>query len=126
MPAFQPILALQGRQILIVEDEILIAMELEGLLRGKGCTIIGPAPSAKLALALLDRAKPDAAVLDLNLNGEPSRVVAEALVDKKIPFVIVSGYTGAQINEPLLQQAPRLSKPVDQLRLLRELTDLLP
>jgi DNA-binding NtrC family response regulator len=61
---------LQGWCVLVVEDEMLIAMELESLLERRGCAVLGPAKTMGRALALLDRERPDAALLDLDLNGD--------------------------------------------------------
>jgi hypothetical protein len=52
---------LRGRSVLVVEDEMLVAMELESLLEQQGCAVLGPAKAAVSALALLDREQPDAA-----------------------------------------------------------------
>jgi DNA-binding response OmpR family regulator len=65
------------RQILVVEDEFLIAMEVEQTLRRAGYQVVGPAPSLGTALELLRQVRPDAAVLDVNLAGERVTPVAE-------------------------------------------------
>jgi CheY-like chemotaxis protein len=100
---------LQGLRILIVEDDVLLAMELERILRGEGCSILGPAPKQAKALALLERDRPDAAVMDLNLSGERPIALAEALVRLKVPLVIVSGYSENQSEDPVFSGARRLS-----------------
>jgi CheY-like chemotaxis protein len=64
-------------QILVVEDELLIAMEIESLLRRGGFRGIGPALTVAGALALIQRQRPDAAVLDVNLRGERVTPVAD-------------------------------------------------
>jgi DNA-binding response OmpR family regulator len=58
------------RQILVVEDEFLIAMKLEQTLRRAGYQVVGPAAGVGMALGLLRQVRPDAAVLDVNLAGE--------------------------------------------------------
>lgn len=117
--------ALQGRRVLIVEDEMLVAMELESLLAQEGYAVLGPAPSIARALAVLDQARPDAALLDINLNGEPATAVAARLSEEGVPFVLITGYAEAQSREPELQNAPRVDKPVNQQELLRVLARLL-
>ncbi len=102
---------LQGLRVLVVEDEPLVAMLIEEQLAEEGCTIIGPAANIANAHALMQREKLDAAVLDLNLNGERPTGVAEALTERRVPFVIVTGYSDRQLEEPVLQRAPRLGKP---------------
>ena len=111
--------------MLVVEDEMLVALELECVLRKQGCIVLGPAASVPRALALIGEGRPDAALLDLNLNGQSALPVAAALNGRSVPFLIVSGYSETQSQAPELSRAPRLAKPVDHPRLLRELTRLL-
>jgi DNA-binding NarL/FixJ family response regulator len=114
---------LRGRRIMIVEDEMLVAMELESLLSEQGCSVVGPAPTAARALALLDEGLPDAAILDVNLNGQTAMPVAEALSEQGVPFLLATGYS--QSLQPALKDAPRLDKPVDHDQLVRVLAGLL-
>ena len=116
--------ALQGARILIVEDEFLLAMDLSDRLRREGCEVIGPASRESKALAVLERDRPDAVVLDLNLDGKLPVNLAETLVARQIPYVIVTGYGKRQFDSPALQGAPRLDKPVKTKELLRALSDL--
>jgi len=113
--------ALRGRRVLVIEDEMLVAMEFESLLQRQGCAVVGPASTVDRALALLDHDQPDAALLDLNLNGEPASAVAVALRTRGVPFVLVTGYGEAQSTEPELQGAPRVDKPVNHQELVRAL-----
>jgi DNA-binding response OmpR family regulator len=119
MPAAQHAPTLAGLSVLIVEDELLVAMDYEELLRHEGCTVLGPAGRRARALALLEHARPDAAILDLNLAGERSTPVAEALEALAVPFVIVTGYGDRMLHEPALLRAPRLEKPVKPQELVR-------
>jgi DNA-binding NtrC family response regulator len=116
---------LRGCRVLIVEDEMLVAMELEGLLADQGCGVVGPAPTVDRALALLDRERPDAAILDLNLDGQTAIPVAAALNARGIPFLLATGYGEAQSLGPELTHAPRVDKPVDHDRLVRTLARIL-
>ena len=117
--------SLHGRRVLIVEDEMLIAMEIERLLERQGCVVLGPAPTIARALALLDQERPDAALLDLNLNGQPATPVAAALSERGVRFVLVTGYGEMQSKEPELQDAPRVDKPVHHQELVRTLAEAL-
>jgi DNA-binding NtrC family response regulator len=108
---------------MIVEDEMLLAMELETLLMELGCGVIGPAPNVARALDLLDRQRPDAAILDVNLNGQTAMPVVAALSAQGVPFVLATGYTDAL--QPEMQGAPRLSKPVSHTDLLCALAQVL-
>ena len=116
---------LRGRRVLVVEDEMLVAMEFEGLLQRQGCAVVGPASTVDRALALLDHDQQDAALLDVNLNGKPATAVAVALKTQGVPFVLVTGYGEALSSEPELQGAPRVDKPVDHYALMRALAQLM-
>lgn len=83
---------LSGKRVLIVEDESLIAMLAEDFLIELGATVIGPATSIDDAIALIATQEIDAAVLDLNIRGELSDRVAEALRLRHIPIVCATGY----------------------------------
>ena len=114
---------LRGRRVMIVEDEMLVAMELEDLLVEQGCAVVGPVPSPARALALLAEDLPDVAILDVNLNGQTAQPVAAALSAQGVPFVLATGYS--QSLQPELKDAPRLDKPVDHGKLVRILVRLL-
>ena len=115
---------LAGRRILVAEDELLIAMQLEDLLSEQGCRILGPAATIEAALALLaDR--PDAVLLDGNLRGRISAPVAAEMRGRGIPFIVVSGYGPDQLGEPELAGAPWLRKPIDERALVEALAGLL-
>ena len=110
---------LAGLRILIVEDEFLLAMELEMLLQRHGCLVVGPVSSVGRALALLETEPPDVAVLDVNLKGERATPIAAALQAREVPFVLLTGYSGPQLSEPELRVAPRVDKPVSCRALCR-------
>jgi DNA-binding NarL/FixJ family response regulator len=117
--------ALRGRRILVVEDEMLLAMEMESLLEQQGCVVLGPASDVSHAMHLLESERPDAAVLDLNLKGVHSTAVAASLAARNVPFVIVTGYGEAQSTDQEWQGRPRLSKPVTERALVRALANIL-
>lgn len=103
---------LTARRILVVEDEALVAMLVEDALLDAGALVIGPAATVAEALALLEHETPDAAVLDLNLAGETSTPVADALALRGIPFVVATGY-GADGLPAGHITVPVLAKPYD-------------
>ena len=111
--------------MLVVEDEMLLAMDIEALLEEQGCEVLEPACSVKRALAVLEASRPDAASLDMNLNGESSAPVAAALRERNIPFVVVTGYSGKHGEDPMFRDAPLLKKPYDGGELVRAIADLL-
>src|ERR1700691_4611087 len=80
------------RRILLVEDEIFVVWLLEDMLADLGCTVIGPASSVNQALAMIDTEVIDAVVLDVNLNGQVSYPIADALAARGVPFVFSTGY----------------------------------
>jgi DNA-binding response OmpR family regulator len=113
-------------QILVVEDEFLIAMELEQTLLRAGYRVVGPAPSLGTALELLRQVRPHAAILDVNLAGERVTPVAEMLRAMAVPFVLASGYGAADLSdEEVLLDAVNLGKPTRARWLLCELSHLL-
>jgi CheY-like chemotaxis protein len=110
---------------LIVEDELVIALELESLLKGFGCIVLDPVPSISVALRVLAGESPDVAVLDVNLQGERVTPVAAVLQERGIPFVLVTGYGHERLQEEPLQGAMHLRKPVDGDQLGRALEEVL-
>jgi DNA-binding response OmpR family regulator len=85
-------MALAGKRVLIVEDELLVALMIEDFLGDFGCTTIGPCGSVENALLAVRTETLDLAVLDVNLAGERVYPVAEALAERHIPFLFLSGY----------------------------------
>jgi DNA-binding response OmpR family regulator len=113
-------------QILVVEDEFLIAMELDITLRSAGYHVLGPAPNVSAALGLLRAERPDAAVLDVDLAGEWVTPVAEVLRAMFVPFILASGYGAADLHaEPVLRDAVNVGKPSRSALLLKKLHDVL-
>jgi DNA-binding LytR/AlgR family response regulator len=103
-----------GYRLLIVEDELLIALELQSIVEQLGGTVVGPAGSVEAALQLLSDAAPNAALLDVNLHEGRVTPVAQACWDRSVPFALVTGYGRLELEEPLLQSAPRVRKPFDR------------
>ncbi len=104
---------------------MLLALDLETLLEDQGCEVLEPASSVKRALAVLETRRPDAASLDMNLNGESSAPVAAAMRKRGIPFVVVTGYSGKHEEDPLFRDAPLVKKPYDGAALIETLVRLL-
>jgi DNA-binding response OmpR family regulator len=94
---------------LVVEDEIIIAFLIEDMLKDAGFLEVLHSGSIPQAFALLEKTRPDIAILDLNLAGEPAYPVAERLQSAGIPFVFASGYgtvgvAGAWSGTPVIQK----------------------
>jgi CheY-like chemotaxis protein len=84
---------LRDRRILIVEDEYLIAMNLQDCLASVGSVTVGPVPSVDKAVkAIQSEPNIDAAIVDVNLGGVMAYPVADMLLARNIPFVFTSGY----------------------------------
>lgn len=79
------------RKVLIVEDDVFIALDLERLLDDAGCGVVGPASSIEHAMAKIADTKLDAALLDVNLGHELVFPVADRLSAEGIPFIFVTG-----------------------------------
>jgi PAS domain S-box-containing protein len=114
---------LRGSRVLIVEDAVLLALELETSLSEAGAEVIGPAYELEEAMALLDRPI-DAAVLDANLNGRSVTPVAEALARRNVPFVFATGY-GETGGAPGGFDAPVIRKPYDVTQVAAAVAELL-
>jgi CheY-like chemotaxis protein len=103
-------------RILVVEDEGLVAMLIEDLLDDLGCEVAGSVGSVAKAMTWLETGgEADAALLDVNLGGEPVWPVAEALAARGTPFAFTTGY--GHLDEPRFQHAPLLGKPIKAERL---------
>ena len=116
--------SLEALRILVVEDEMLVAMELGEILQGFGCFVIGPASRIRHALRLAGEAEIDAAVLDVNVAGEKVFPVAEVLTRRGVPFVFATGYGAAGIDG-VFPDSPILQKPYAEAALAAALTDAL-
>ncbi len=109
-PAAQGPVDLRGKRVLIVEDAVLLALELETGLADAGAQVVGPAYELAEAMSLL-AGHIDAAVLDANLNGLAVTPVAEALAARGVPFVFATGYGDS--GAPMGFDAPIIRKPYD-------------
>jgi CheY-like chemotaxis protein len=115
---------LQGARILIVEDEFLLAMDIESAIREEGGEVVGPIVNLEEAVATAGREQLNAAVLDLNLRGEMSYPVAEVLDRRHIPFVFATGYSQNRLPNAF-QYRPCLRKPFTWLALTTALERLI-
>jgi CheY-like chemotaxis protein len=86
-------------RVLIVEDEMLVAMNIEDMLLDLGHEVAGIASRLGPGLALAGEAEIDAAVLDVNLAGEQSFPVADVLEARGVPFLFATGYGLQGIDE---------------------------
>jgi DNA-binding NarL/FixJ family response regulator len=97
-------------RILIVEDEPLIAMELEELVQELGCEAVGPAGDVPTALRLLADRELDAAVLDIKINGDTSFTIADELLRLGKPWIFTTG-CDAEVLDGHYSDVPLVIKP---------------
>ena len=103
--------ALQGRRVLVIEDESLVAMLLETILEDMGCAVVGPEANIDDGLiAATTEASLDAALLDVYVAGREVFPVAEALRARGVPFVFSTGYGEAGLPDHW-RGHPTIQKP---------------
>jgi CheY-like chemotaxis protein len=100
-------------RVLIVEDEMTVALLMEDLLVELGHEVVGMAMRLPLALALAERLEFDLAILDINLDGQMSFAVADILVAREVPFFFASGYGAPGLELPYRNHR-MLPKPFDR------------
>jgi CheY-like chemotaxis protein len=105
-----------GRRVLVVEDEMIVSWLLEDMLANLGYTVVGPAARVAQALAMIDAEAIDVALLDVNLNGQTSYPIADALAARGVPFVFSTGYDKDRLLDPY-RTLPMLQKPFHQSEL---------
>jgi len=99
-----------GASVLVVEDEALIAMDLQALLEDAGYTVLGPANSIAAAMALLDGNEPDVALLDVNLGRSDVFGVANELAGRKTKLIFLTGHTAQKLPQAH-RHRPLVAKP---------------
>ena len=111
-----------GCRVLVLEDELLIAMFLDDLLVDAGYAVVGPAATVAEALAILaTEPPPDVALLDFHVAGETSLAVADAMVERGLPMVFLTGY-GPEVLPPRYRDRLVLTKPYEGRELIAALT----
>ncbi|MFO1059327.1 MAG: response regulator [Dongiaceae bacterium] len=112
-------------RVLVVEDVLLVAMDIELMLRGAGYEVVGPVGRLRPAVELASAAAIDCALLDLDLRGALSTPVAYALRRRGIPFAFVTGDAHSGMLPADLLDRPVLEKPLSEQRCLATVTQLL-
>lgn len=115
---------LAGKRVLVVEDEVLVAMLVEDLLEEAGCIVVGPFAQVGEALAAAGTETVDVALLDVNVRGEQVFPVAYQLERRGVPFLFLTGYGDIALprNRPDWKAHP---KPFHSARLLECLAQLI-
>jgi DNA-binding response OmpR family regulator len=112
--------------ILVVEDEFLIAMDLQLLLEDHGWRVMGPVATVRDALTLLEHELPSVALLDVNLGTELVTPVALALKERCVPFAVATAYTDPEeYGGQIFAGVPNAGKPTNERRLLATLKQLI-
>ena len=111
---------IRTRRILIVEDDLVIALMMEEIVREMGCAVSGIAGTLGMARLQFAKRDFDAVLLDVNLGGEYNPETADLLLEMGVPFAFVTGYD--YVVEPRHDNVPLLQKPFSsiQLRVLVE------
>lgn len=114
---------IQGHRILVVEDEYFIADDLSRALQRRGAQVIGPVPDLATGLELAQREQLDGAVLDVNLGGDMSYPIADALEARGVPYLFTTGYDDWALSSDY-RSVCRIEKPFDINVVLTTLDEL--
>nr|WP_075292332.1 HWE histidine kinase domain-containing protein [Pararhizobium arenae] len=109
-------------RILLLEDQMLIAMDVEGMLSDRGFANVTVTNSTDEALIFMRGVTPDAAILDINLGRDTSIPVAEELLKRGVPFIFATGYGEGSIIPEALGSAPIVRKPYEAETLIAALS----
>lgn len=109
--------------VLIVEDDPLIALDLSETIRSFGVASVRTARRVDLALTLIAEHAPEFALLDVGLNREKSFAIGEQLAKLRIPFAFITGYAGEASLPAELLRRPVLAKPYSKDALLAVLSN---
>ena len=113
--------SLDGLSVLIVEDQALIALDIEEMIRKLGAREIRLSPNVDDAQKAIERFGADIAVLDFNLGAETSEAIADQLISEGIPFVFSTGYGDSLMIPERFRQVPVVRKPVNESALAAQL-----
>lgn len=103
---------------------MLVLLNVEDMLADLGCKAVSAAATVDQALALIAAQTFDAAMVDVNLNGITSYVVADALATRGVPFIFSTGYSGESLDDGH-RDRPVLGKPYREVDLFEALSRLL-
>jgi DNA-binding NtrC family response regulator len=111
---------LDGIRVLVVEDEFLIALDLEAMIRDLGGSVVGPIAHLDAARAIMLQEKINCAILDVRLDGNTSLPLADELIASGIPVILASGYESDQLPNRFAD-TPKLRMPFSIHELARVL-----
>lgn len=110
--------SLAGLVILLVEDEALLALDLRDTLEEAGATVVGPIVSVPEAVRAAQEASFDAAILDVDLQGDEVFPAAQIIAGRDIPFLFHTAHGEASHLRSVFADVPTCSKPSDPMKLL--------
>lgn len=102
---------LAGTRILVVEDEALIAVEIEETLMDEDASVMGPCHTLAEARALMQGEAPSAAILDVHMGAELSLPLARELAARGVPFLLYTGQSRAELRQGGWPDWPLVGKP---------------
>jgi two-component SAPR family response regulator len=117
--ATDPEVSLSQLRILVVEDEGLIALNLELILRRFGCEVVGLVSEVDYIIDAVKKLQPDGVFLDINLRGRKVFEVLPELISLGVPCVLSSGYDDPMLFPAAFRHLPRIAKPFDETALSR-------
>lgn len=117
---------LWGKTVLVVEDEILVALDIADTLAAAGARVLGPCVSLRQAQDAAGKGAMDLAVLDIDLGGQEVFPAAEILQERGIPFVFYTGQPEREALRTAFADIPVCVKPSSPERLVEMLARLAP
>ena len=109
---------LEGKRVLVAEDETLAALEIADMLKRRGCTVLGPVGSLRAAMVLAEGEALDAAIIDVRLSDGLSYPLARHLMRNFVPFVFATAHARDLSWPDDLRHVPRVAKPYSERALL--------
>lgn len=116
--------SLAGRTVLVVEDEVLVALDIADMLSAAGATVVGPCTSLAQAQQAAQTAEADLAILDIDLGGHEVFPAAKLLQARGIPFVFYTGKPDRDALRTEFAGIPVCVKPTSPERLIATLAGL--
>ncbi|AFL49823.1 DNA-binding response OmpR family regulator [Sinorhizobium fredii] len=117
--------ATQPCRVFVVEDEFLVALQIEDDLIAAGYLVVGPFTSLSTSIAASRAERFDVATLDLNLRGELVYPLVDELLERRVPVLLLTGYAVSDLPERF-RSLPRLTKPFDGSELISRVRSLVP
>lgn len=112
-----------GLRLLLIEDNFLVALDLQQMLQVMGCQVVGPAASVQDGIRLIEDESFSGAILDINLLDGDCSPIATKLRERNCPFIFVTGFASPELKLRELESVFRLHKPVMSEDLMTAIQD---